>query len=110
MAASPVATSDAILDVTLVMDGSRPEPDTAPTTLPGGQAMRTGMAVAIVLAATSLAGAQHVHDGARGAEPHLVAGRCQPQFEQGSARGPGFGPGLAAHPGGDPRPLHALGL
>jgi len=72
--------------------------------------MRTGMAVAIVLAATSLAGAQHVHDGARGAEPHLVAVRCQQQFEQVIADGRGFGLAFAADQEGYPGPLHVLEL
>src|SRR5262245_54501242 len=92
------------------MDGLRPEPETARTTLRGGQAMKTGMAVAIVLAATSLAGAQHVHEGARGGEPHLVALRCQQQFEQVIADGRGFGVAFVADQEGYPGPLHVLEL
>jgi len=72
--------------------------------------MRTWMVVAIVLAAAALAGAQHAHDGARGGEPHLVAQRCQAQFEQVIADGRGFGLAFAADQEGYPGPLHVLEL
>lgn len=72
--------------------------------------MRTWMVVAIVLAAASLATAQHAHDGASGGEPHLAAQRCQQQFEQVIADGRGFGLAFAADQEGYPGPLHVLEL
>jgi Spy/CpxP family protein refolding chaperone len=72
--------------------------------------MRTWTAVVIVLATTALAGAQHVHDGARGSEPHLEAQQCQTQFERVIADGRGFGLAFVADQEGYPGPLHVLEL
>ena len=44
--------------------------------------MKTWTAIGFVLAAATLVGAQHRHDGGQGSEPHRAAQRCQQQFEQ----------------------------
>jgi LTXXQ motif family protein len=72
--------------------------------------MRTWLAIGIVLAATTLAGAQHRHDGGQGSEPHLAAQQCQTQFEAVIADGRGFGLAFVADQEGYPGPLHVLEL
>ncbi len=72
--------------------------------------MKTWTAIGIVLAAATLAGAQHRHDGGRDREPHLAVQQCQQQFEQVIADGRGFGLAFVADQEGYPGPLHVLEL
>ena len=72
--------------------------------------MRTHMAALVVVAATTVAGAQHAHDGASGGVGHRVAQRCQAEFEAVIAEGRGFGLACAADQEGYPGPLHVLEL
>src|SRR2546428_4649950 len=72
--------------------------------------MKTWTAVGIVLAAATLAGAQHRHDGGHGGDPHLAAQQCQKQFELVIADGRGFGLAFVADQEGYPGPLHVLEL
>jgi len=72
--------------------------------------MRTWMAIGIVAAAATVAGAQHRHDGGQGYEPHLAAQQCQKQFEAVIVDGRGFGLAFVADQEGYPGPLHVLEL
>src|SRR5262249_1662304 len=72
--------------------------------------MRTWVAIGIVLAATTWAGAQHRHDGGQNSEPHLAAQQCSKQFESVVADGRGFGLAFVADQEGYPGPLHVLEL
>ena len=72
--------------------------------------MRTWVAIGIVLAATTLAGAQHRHDGGQNSEPHLAAQQCSKEFEAVIADGRGFGLAFVADQEGYPGPLHVLEL
>ena len=72
--------------------------------------MKTRMAALIVVAATTVASAQHGHDGAGGGDGHRAAQRCQSEFEAVIADGRGFGLAFAADQEGYPGPLHVLEL
>jgi Spy/CpxP family protein refolding chaperone len=73
--------------------------------------MRIGLAVTMLSALATTAGAQHPgHGHTGGGEGHRAAQACATEFDQVIAEGRGFGLAFAADQNGYPGPLHILEL